>query len=74
VGVSHVPLAVGPLADFRELSKLSGHSYFYDVMDGAWMAIDGVSAGRRFIVEANNPQLCEDEHSHLIAAVLGKMQ
>ena len=58
------------LSRIKELEKYEYRSLGCEVMDGAWMQIDGVSEGRRFVLRANNPDSCTDEGSKIVADVL----
>ena len=63
----------GVLSDIAALARMSGHSYSCRVMDGYWVSIEGVSEGRRFMVQADNPSSCNDKDSQFIAAALEKV-
>ena len=58
------------LSRLGSLSKLSGKSLGCGVMDGEWMSVDGVFAGKRFTFSSGNPGSCSDEGSKLIAKAL----
>jgi hypothetical protein len=60
--------------DVAGLAKLSGQSLNCGGIDGAWIEIDGVFAGQRFIVAADNPHSCEDEGSKLVSRILDSVR
>ena len=58
------------LADLVQLSTFSDFSIDCDVLDGAWVLIDAVSNGKRFVLSANNPQNCSGDAAKLVSALL----
>ena len=53
-----------PLSSFADVAINCG------VVDGAWVLIDAVSNGKRFIVEADNPQSCDGDAAKLVSELL----
>jgi hypothetical protein len=62
------------MGDLVRLSALADVSINCGVMDGAWVLIDAVSSGKRFVLEANNPQSCKGESAKLVSDVLNEVE
>jgi hypothetical protein len=39
-------------------------------VDGYWIVIEGISAGRRFALESSNPDACQDDGSKLVMRII----
>lgn len=63
-----IPTPLAPL--IQELAQYSDQELQCGVVDGYWLVIEGVSAGRRFALESTNPDSCRDDGSKLVSRVI----
>lgn len=59
-----------PLNDWSALAGLANFDYSCGVMDGYWVTIEGRRNGAVFVLQASNPDSCEDMGSQIIASLL----
>ena len=57
-----------------DLAKLRAQDISCGVLDGYWLDVDGVYAGRRFSFSASNPDSCSDESSKLVVRLLSHLK
>jgi hypothetical protein len=60
-----------PLAPLLEqLAKYSDQELDCGWVDGYWIVIEGISAGRRFALESSNPDACQDDGSKFVMRII----
>ena len=58
------------VANLTRLSAFADVAISCGVLDGAWVTIDAVSQGKRFVLYANNPQSCRGDGAILVSELL----
>jgi hypothetical protein len=61
------------LADLARLSAFADVTIDCNVVDGAWVLIDAVSNGKRFVLEANDPEFCTGDGAKLVSKLLDEV-
>jgi hypothetical protein len=60
--------------DLVRLSALADVAIDCQLLDGAWVLIDAVSNGKRFVLYANNPQSCGGDGAKLVSELLNEVE
>ncbi len=61
------------MADLVRLSAFADFSVDCNIEDGAWVLIDAVSNGKRFVLSASNPEFCDGDVAKLVSESLDEV-